>query len=366
MGKKWTIVALGLVGLLALSYFCIRQHSLEASPSLGESSSAPVKGVSASPEQVDSLPDVVLTERNKPELPVQKRESRGCILNQSGRKYFEEMSVSKWTDGGSPCLLMQIEERTISAKVDLGFSGYFSISRDMLKGVKEKKLLGTRTMYGVQKKKYEEKVFEFPEVRMSNISLYDVPVQEESEEFHKNSCSNKDGSLPYSPEPGRIGWKAFQITNVLLDLNRDKIVFCDSFSVLKNKGYSLDSFVKTDLLLDNGLIAIKAKTQEGILNCVFDTACTLNLLHTDSLDGVSLHDCLWNPEGNFEFAQFQIGDQKFGSLSFQRIYIDAPFPIYAVLGMEFFQNHIVYLDFPNHAVYIAPAKTTTLERAARA
>jgi len=269
------------------------------------------------------------------------------------RSYFNPIFITKWTAGECPCLPIQIGDKVISSHLDLGFKGYFSINSSTLDQIEEKTLLGSQIMYGFQGHQYKKNVFKIPEIQISGKPFYSIEVQEEAKDFYANGSLVKDGVEPSPGESGSIGWKIFQNTNLLLDLRNKKIAFCDSLSTLKKQGYSVESFEKTPLIIERGLIEIDAKTADGYLRCVLDTGCTCNLLNTKNDQGKSMGELVWNSENYYETPLFQINGMEFGATTFRRIPIQIPIHIEAILGMDFLSENIVFLDFSNNLAYFS-------------
>ncbi len=269
------------------------------------------------------------------------------------KSYFNPIFITKWTAGQCPCLPIQIGEKVIFSHLDLGFRGHFSIDSSMLDQIEEKTLLGSQIMYGFQGRQYKKNVFSIPEVQISGRSFYSNEVQEEAKDFFVNGTLVQDGGEPSPAEPGRIGWKIFQNTNLLLDLGNKKIAFCDSLSTLKKQGYSVEAFAKTPLVIERGLIEVDAKTADGYLRCVLDTGCSCNVLNTKNEECKSMDELVWNSDNYYETPLFQINEMEFGLTSFRRIPIQIPIHIEAILGMDFFSENIVFLDFSNNLAYFA-------------
>ncbi len=66
-------------------------------------------------------------------------------------------------------------------------------------------------------------------------------------------------------------------------------------------------------------------------------------------EGLDIED----EDNTHEFTDFNLGQHNLGPIVFHRIPISLPIHIEAILGMEFFQNHIVFLDFEKQKAYIA-------------
>ena len=84
---------------------------------------------------------------------------------------------------------------------------------------------------------------------------------------------------------------------------------------------------------------------------MLDTGATWNILNTEVREGQSLDQVMWESDNILEYAYFKIGRENFGPIVFHRFPIQIPIRVEAILGMDFFQDRPVFLDFANRAVY---------------
>jgi len=141
---------------------------------------------------------------------------------------------------------------------------------------------------------------------------------------------------------------------VLVDIKNSSIAICDSIETLGKQGYRIENFVKIPLLSNQGVAEFMASICDRSIRCVLDTGCTLNLMNADLEDKQSFEQTIWD-EKNTRNATIRIDAQEFDSMPFLHIPIKTPIPIDAVLGMTFFANHIVFIDFVNKTIYLAEA-----------
>ena len=268
--------------------------------------------------------------------------------------YFAEFPIIYWTKSlfPTPCLNVQLENEMIQSTLDLGYRGYFSLCKELLDKTENKSYRGQRTTYGVYNHTYEKPVFYVPKLKIGDAIFHEILVEEEAEDFQINGVIIQ-GPDPFAFEPGRLGWEMFQNTCLFLDLNNETIACCDSFTTLQNNGYLTDSFISTPLILENGFLEILCQLPSEPLRCVLDTGCTFNVLHTPIPPSGEPIDV----KEEIHFPSFQIASHEFGPAVFHPIPIELPVPIEAFLGMEFFLENMVFIDFANNLVYIAPSKS---------
>jgi nitrate reductase alpha subunit len=78
---------------------------------------------------------------------------------------------------------------------------------------------------------------------------------------------------------------------------------------------------------------------------------TWNILNAEIEAGKSIEQAVSEPSNILTCPSFAIGDEDFGTIAFHRIPIKLPIRIEAILGMEFFENHTVFLDFVEKFAY---------------
>ncbi len=116
---------------------------------------------------------------------------------------------------------------------------------------------------------------------------------------------------------------------------------------MKEHQYPVEAFTETPMVLSDFLI-IEGETKEGPLYFLLDTGSTWNLLND-----LGHGDEFAFKEGDIqELTSLKIEGKEFGPIAFQRI--KSPFKFDAILGMEFFDSHLVFIDFENRKVHIAP------------
>jgi hypothetical protein len=269
-------------------------------------------------------------------------------------KYFSVVSIPQWTSGQvpTPCLSVEIGDKVIISELDLGFRGQLALSGEVLDQIEKKTYLKSKKMYGNGGKEYENKIFEIPEFWVGDLYVHRGWVQEESADFNANGTIVKDKKNPSQYESGRIGWEIFQCTNLLLDLGNKLIAYSDSLATLKKEGYAVESFTKTPLITERGLLEFDVTTSSGKLRCVLDTGCTLNVLNASQVADVPF----FSSENAVTFPQFKISEREYGPIAFYRHLVEIPIHIEALLGMQFLKDHLVFIDFANQFIYFAPRK----------
>ncbi len=293
----------------------------------------------------------------------------GCSINRDQRhiskkqdpcnqciEYFVTIPISEFSSAQLPLLNIEIEGQQLLVQLDLGFRGHIAIEKTVLDSIDAKTLIGEKLTYGIRSKKYREKSYRIPKIKIGSMNFSPPTVQEENPEFHKDALLVANSELESSIKVGRLGWELFQNSNLLIDISHSQIAFCDSFETLTTQGYQNKSFVQVPLLLDRGLAEFDAETPDGGLRCVLDTGATLSILNNDIGEEKPLDDLTWNADNIIEYPSLKINGEDFGPITLHPLPIRIPIRIEAILGMDFFKNHIIFLDFRNKYVYFSKNK----------
>ncbi|MBI5273050.1 MAG: hypothetical protein HY861_03605 [Chlamydiia bacterium] len=272
--------------------------------------------------------------------------------------FFVSVPITQCASIGAPYLDVQVGNEVFSLGIDLGLEGDLSIASALVERIPSKTFIRTKLMYGFRGKEYQTSLYRIPKITIGTMSFKQPILQESSDEFHRDSVIVKKGK-PSPKKLGRVGWELFYNSNLLLDIKNSKVAFCDSLNTLHKQGYLVKSFTKAPLLLERGLVEFEAQTTEGALRCMLDTGTTCNILNTELDDGKSIEQVIWEPENALTYPSFKIGNKDFGSVVFHRFPIKIPIRIGAILGMEFFQDHLVFLDFAGGYVYFSNQRTNS-------
>ena len=263
--------------------------------------------------------------------------------------FFVSVPIAKFSSFECPCVNIEIEGKEFLAKLDLGFQGDLAIAKEPLTRISAKTFVKEKSMYGVRGKEYKKKLYRIPKAKIGVMAFSPLMLQEESEEFLKDAqFLQNEEDLSAREEEGALGWELFYNANLLIDMKNSQIAFCDSLDTLKERGYAVERFTKVPLLLERGLVEFEAETPNGPLRCMLDTGSTWNIFN---IEFEEQNSSVWEPENILKFLFFKIGKVDFGPISFHQLPIRVPIPIAAILGVEFFKTHLVFLDFVEKTAY---------------
>ncbi|MBM3198870.1 MAG: hypothetical protein FJZ58_06420, partial [Chlamydiae bacterium] len=267
-----------------------------------------------------------------------------------------------------PCINIRINEKTVKVKVDLGFCGDVSLPDAILQGIEEKSFIEHSSYFGIRGKRYNSNVYELPRIDIGNMVLLRAKAKESHPEFEKDATSlEESSSINYL---GRIGWMLFYNFNFFMDAEKSLLAFCDSLDTLKKQGYPVELFTETPLLLDRNAIEFDVMTKTGPVRCLLDTGSTWNMHNKstgDKLDLTSeiltqhfvinptnMDQMILDSENINEIPVFNIGRKDFGPLQCNSI--TTPLAVDIIIGMEFLQSKLVFIDFPHRKIYFYDKK----------
>lgn len=285
---------------------------------------------------------------------------------------FVPLKIHSFSSANIPQLEMEIENNKILADLDLGWDGGIVLPIGMIEKLKNKSLLGRHSFFSFKGKTYQSDIYKLPSIYIGKVKISPVRAEEEQIEFFEDTILKKCNDEPLKLNVGRIGWQLFENCNLLLDCDHSIAILCDSLETLKQQGYPVDSFIETPLLCDRHSVDFEVLTDAGLIRCMLDTGSTWNLLNKNleslnpdhrliNLDHLSGRPAEFNPcnedllsikeEETWDAQTFQISGKEFGPVNFVKM--KSPVGLDAVIGMEFIDNHLVFIDFRNRKIYFS-------------
>lgn len=251
----------------------------------------------------------------------------------------------------TPLIKVKIEENVYDLKLDLGSKFQLSLNKNVLK-ILNKTLIDTARWRDGKGNSYESPSFKIPRVQIEELSLKDVYVKQEHDDYLANTTlwNDKPGTI----ELGMLGRPILEKTNLLLDCSRAKIVATNSKRMLKQAGYDLEQMIRIPIEVNKRGIVVKVDVDVGLLKLLIDTGSTLTLVRSSTFQ---TQQCEEYDRELFVYksSKFIMGKNDFGR---KNLYLYEITPdlneIDGVLGMDFLENHIVYFDYKHKAIYIAP------------
>ena len=300
------------------------------------------------------------------------------------KSHFVPLAISGFSSGNIPQIEIKIEAKTIKSKVDLGWDGGIVLPKEVLHSLRRKSFIKKKSFFGMRGKSYESDIYELPDIQIGEMTIFPMWAEEKNDEFVKDGILTKGTEEIPEEHLGKAGWRVFKPFNLLLDCDHSIIIICDSLATAKQQGYPIDGFIEAPLLLDRDSIDFEVITEAGPLRCMLDTGSTWNLLNKklqnpnhdhrlidlDHLNGkppefnLQNEDLLsFNTKDHWETKIFQINKTEFGAMDFLKI--QSPLGLDAIIGMEFIDEHLIFIDFRNEKIYFSklPEERSPLVRA---
>lgn len=261
---------------------------------------------------------------------------------------FETMPIN-FTAGRSPLLKATIQNNEYDLKLDLGSKYTLSLDKESLKGL-NKKSVGKSHWRDAKGNFYESPAYQIENIHLGGIFFKNVHVSQEDTDFVANTTLWD--SNPRPDQFGVLGRPILEKTNLLLDSPHSKIIATNNKHMLKDAGYNLDQMAKVPINVDKKGMIVNVETDVGILRFVLDTGSTLTLVRSSSLRD---RECSQDNRGFtlYESSKFIMGKNDFGN---KKLYLYEITPdlkeVDGILGMDFFENHVIYFDYVHKCVYI--------------
>ncbi|MBX7066639.1 MAG: retropepsin-like domain-containing protein [Parachlamydiales bacterium] len=246
-----------------------------------------------------------------------------------------------------------IEENKYPFEIDLGGDFYFSISKDILANLKNKKPSGLRKSFDIKGNAYDSPVNAIKLIEISKIKINNAPFVEEQLEFILDGSVldpplNEKGKTDRLQIRGRVGNRFFKgIDCWLIDFSNSTFVAIRNMDDEKKyPRFSSYKFTEATLEQTWPLIIISIETELGVKKFALDTGASRSILRTPAEFSDAAHKI-------YTTDYFKIGEHDFGSVPLYLFDMSPCFMCDGLLGRDFFRNHAVYLDFKKNVALIS-------------
>jgi len=245
-----------------------------------------------------------------------------------------------------------IEGKTYSLQFDLGSKFLLSLNKNVLEAINDKKSFGMAKWQDVKGNFYEEPSYSIPRVKIGNLVLTQIVARQENDAFRTGATIWKSVQNSTCKHVGCLGRPLLEQTNFLLDLKNSQMIACNSKRRLQKMGFVLDNMTKIPFEGGSKGIIINFETDIGMLRLGLDTGSTITLVRTCRLQD---QNCTKDARGFpvFTTQKFSAGNKDFGAKDLYLYEITPELKeIDGMLGMDFLENHIIYIDYKGKFVYI--------------
>jgi hypothetical protein len=263
----------------------------------------------------------------------------------------------RFSCGNAPLVPVELNSTSYSLKFDLGGTPRLTLNKEILEPL-SKVPRGKEEFIDMIGNCYQECLYVLPKARLGAFQFDDVIAAELNDDFHVNSCLGTETSCDKVPQRsfGSIGSDLLGARNILLDTGSSQIYVSSDVDKLKQEGYDLNRFVKAPFERGPLGIVISVTSDVGLLRFVFQTTTTVALVKPTFFEGKETHTKWGLPV--VATSKFVIGGKDFGKMELCLFDISREVgEIDGILGMSFFQHHVIYIDQEHHLVWIGERKT---------
>ncbi|MCB1115922.1 MAG: hypothetical protein KDK71_05570 [Chlamydiia bacterium] len=151
---------------------------------------------------------------------------------------------------------------------------------------------------------------------------------------------------------GHIGRPLLKKRNFLLDVKNKRMLFAKRIEALSEADYDPHTFFTVPFEITSKGMILSVDTDLGCKRLSFDTGATLTILH-DHLYPKSIE--MQKDHRGISFCKtltFKMNGKDFGKKNLYFLTMPKDFDVDGILGMDFIQNHVIYIDFPKKTLYI--------------
>ena len=267
----------------------------------------------------------------------------------------------QFSQSNKPYLPIKIEDRSYLIGIDLGSKFQIMLNEKTLDQL-TKTPHGTGSWINVKGKQFTTPCYKIPQIDMGGLSFKNILAVQSDPKENPSISQNSESDAPYIPCDvranivGNLGKRLLEKVNILFDINRSLILASNDLKKLKQAGYDLKTFIKVPLNITRKSVIVNAKTDLGLLRFGLDTGATYTALRTSCLKGKACSKTILDFPA-FSSNIFEIDGYNFGPQDMICFDIaDAIYPIDGILGIDFFQAHVIYIDFKHQVGYIKPLK----------
>lgn len=254
----------------------------------------------------------------------------------------------------TPVVFLEIEKKEIPVTIDLGFRGHLGLYPPQLQSIENKTYIKEYITYNFKGTKFTKKLYEIPKTKLGNLNFFGLKLVEKPSKQREESVLYSLDEHKEKSVSGALGWPLFEKTNLLLDCKKNVIGFFNNIENLPENGYPVKKCAIADLYTDRGLLEVDILTEQGLLRFALDTGSTYNIINGPLEEGYTVANWVKEDKHHISFKKFEIAGKSFLEQTFCTIPIKLPIHVQAVLGMQFFEDNVVALDFKNKKAYFLP------------
>lgn len=260
------------------------------------------------------------------------------------RSYYFSIPIEFVNAYQIPCTSIEIEGRSYPVEIDLGSKTALSLHKEVLDKI-SKDRCGVSRRLDFLGNKYETPLYFISNVKIGSLLLRKIKAKEESSGF-----SAKSSILIQAKEnrsEGRLGRDFFSGKNLFMDFSHRIFIACSKLKDIEREGYETKKLAAIPFKSTADGVILEIETDMGLAKFVLDTGTTASAIR-------KTREALENEILAIETSKFAMSGIDFGPRKLYLLDISPEFEeIDGFLGMDFLNEHVVYLDFAKEVAYIA-------------
>ena len=254
-----------------------------------------------------------------------------------------------------PRTRVKIEDIEYRLLIDLGSPAYLTLREELLEKVQNKAPFRNRTIINLIGEEYPIQSYLIPKAKVWYLKIENFEIEEDSPGVQIYDSAKRPAADVVADVPGKIGRAVFINTgiNLFMDFRNSAMFICNSLSYRKKDGYHLEKLVQFPFEMDRWQgIVWEVDTDLGTKRLLLDTGCSLNLIKPSIVKDQPCEE--WLPGlQRYKSSKFVLGERDFGETNLTLSEMSPALGNFdGIIGMEFLEEHVVYLDFKKKIAYV--------------
>ena len=252
-----------------------------------------------------------------------------------------------------PRTVVEIEGNIYRLLIDSGSASCLTLEKELLDKLQDKEFLQEAIIINAVGEKHLIQTYRIPQVKVWYLKITDVEIENATRGVTVDGPSNLTYEQVLEHRPGLIGRELLKMTNWFMDFHNYAMFACKQITSRKKNGYHLDKLVQIPFLIDSkqGII-LEIGTDLGVKRFMLDTGASCNFIKPSVIGDQICEDQVRGMQA-YTSSKFVLGNKDFGIVKFGLFEIPAFFGnLDGILGMDFFNEHVVYLDFEKKIAHI--------------
>lgn len=260
----------------------------------------------------------------------------------------------EYTKANIPCINAFIQNKPFTFRIDLGSDAEASIYSDKLK-ILHKDYIGTITIGDAFGNVNKESNYEVSDLLLGNLRINTFKTRTRQRKKYASENIETDTQLEYPFDDSKItlsydgdlGRGILSKENLLFDCPKSKLYFVPTFQQAVKKRLISSSALRVPFAeCKKNAIILNVSTDMGILPFVLDTGASHSVIASTCFKTLPDPGSLW------ETPNLSIGGNNYAPRKLVILDLHPNLPFRGVLGMDFFHEHKIYIDWGNHELYI--------------